>query len=315
MAEDWSIDVRKYAPDADLSVISSIVRYLGIALQNRDSSLVAFSDKAETDLVRENYLKKKLGLANPDSELDAAIAAIGARMKADRTKNRVTVYYLLAEHFEKLSVFGGGAAAVEAPVAETSAPGPGPSGTTPNQFAGVGGGAPAPQRSSLMRWLPWLLLALLLIILFLAMKSCKPGGSVAVAPATPETSVPSETPAVAIPTGAGVISEMRADLPALKVYFEVGKSDVSKDLSAAAADLKSYIDAHPKATLSVSGYNDPTGDAAANAALSKRRAQEVAAALTATGIPAGSISLDRPADTTGGGGNAEARRVEVTVKP
>ena len=28
--------------------------------------------------------------------------AIGDKMKGDRTKNRVTVYYLLAEHFGKL---------------------------------------------------------------------------------------------------------------------------------------------------------------------------------------------------------------------
>jgi hypothetical protein len=27
-------------------------------------------------------------------------------MKGDRTKNRVTVYYLLAENFGKLSIFG-----------------------------------------------------------------------------------------------------------------------------------------------------------------------------------------------------------------
>jgi hypothetical protein len=29
------------------------------------------------------------------------------KMKADRTKSRVTVYYLLAEKFGKLSAFGG----------------------------------------------------------------------------------------------------------------------------------------------------------------------------------------------------------------
>jgi hypothetical protein len=62
MAEDWSIDVKKYVPDADDKVIAAIVRYCGIALQNRDSSLVSFTDKAETDRVRENYCKKKLCL-------------------------------------------------------------------------------------------------------------------------------------------------------------------------------------------------------------------------------------------------------------
>ena len=51
------------------------------------------------------FLKKKLGLTNPDAELDKAIMAIGEKMKSDRTKNKVTVYYLLADHFGKRTVF------------------------------------------------------------------------------------------------------------------------------------------------------------------------------------------------------------------
>nr|WP_246810259.1 DUF2853 family protein [Methyloligella sp. GL2] len=81
------------------------MRYLGIALQSRDASLVSYSDQSELDRVRESFLKKKLKLTAPDAELDAAIAEIGARMKRVRNKNRVTVYYLLAERFDKLSLF------------------------------------------------------------------------------------------------------------------------------------------------------------------------------------------------------------------
>lgn len=106
MAEtDWSADVRKYAPDADEKAIAGIVRYCGIALRNRDSSLVAFSDREELGRVRESFLKKKLGLTAPDAELDAAISEVGETMKGDRTRNRVTVYYLLADRFGKLSEF------------------------------------------------------------------------------------------------------------------------------------------------------------------------------------------------------------------
>lgn len=105
MAEDWAADVKKYVPDADAKAIAGIVRYLGIALQKRDSSLVAFSDKEEVARVRTNFLKKKLGLTNPDAELDKAIMEIAEKMKGDRTKNRVTVYYLLADHFGKVSAF------------------------------------------------------------------------------------------------------------------------------------------------------------------------------------------------------------------
>lgn len=105
MAEDWLADVRKYAANADENVVAGIVRYLGIALRKRDSSLVAFSDAKETNRLRENFLKKKLALTDSDSVLDQAIAAVGQTMKADRTKNRVTVYYLLADNFGKLELF------------------------------------------------------------------------------------------------------------------------------------------------------------------------------------------------------------------
>jgi hypothetical protein len=102
---DWIADVRRYAPDADPEAVGAIANYLGIALQNRDSSLVSFSSTAELETVRESFLKKKLGLSNPDAELDAAIAAVGERMKGATHRNRVTVYYLLAEHFGKVPVF------------------------------------------------------------------------------------------------------------------------------------------------------------------------------------------------------------------
>jgi hypothetical protein len=103
--EDWAADVRKHVPDADSAVIAGIVRYCGIALQKRDSSLVSFTDEKEVARLRTNFSEKKLGLMKPDAELDSAINAVEDRMKGDRSRNRVTVYYLLAEHFGKLSAF------------------------------------------------------------------------------------------------------------------------------------------------------------------------------------------------------------------
>ena len=105
MSQDWAADVKKYDPDADPKVIAGIVRYCGIALQKTDSSLVSMSDKEEVARVRKNFLQKKLGLTQSDEELDKAIAAVGQQMKDIRRRNRVTVYYLLAQHFDKLSTF------------------------------------------------------------------------------------------------------------------------------------------------------------------------------------------------------------------
>lgn len=105
MAGNWAADVKKYVPNANEKAIDGIVRYCGIALQKRDSSLVSFTDKEEVGRVRNNFLKKKLALTNSDAELDKAIMLVGDKMKDDRTRNRVTVYYLLADHFGKLSTF------------------------------------------------------------------------------------------------------------------------------------------------------------------------------------------------------------------
>lgn len=103
MTRDWAEDVRKYVSNPDAGAIAGIVRYCGIALRSRDSSLVSFTDKAEIERVRTKFLKEKLALTNPDADPDEAIRQVNDKMKADRTKNRVTVYYLLAEHFDKLS--------------------------------------------------------------------------------------------------------------------------------------------------------------------------------------------------------------------
>lgn len=373
MAEDWLADVRKYVADADETVVSAIVKYLGIALRNRDSSLVSFTDTKETDRVRENFLKKKLALTHDDATLDAAIAGVGEQMKGDRTKNRVTVYYLLAQHFGLLTLFGGaagigagaagaaaalaaaggsdddagkdddgasaaplaaaglagaGAAAAATPsVAAAPAAPPPPAAPVPQTAYSSGdGGGDGDKASGGMGWLPWLLLALLaLALLFFGLRYCSKQEA-AVAPATDEAAIsetvtPADgavapaTPAAAIPEGAGVVAADREGKPMLTIYFDTGKSVVSNDLSTAASSVKAYLESNPAATLAVSGYNDPTGNAAANAELSKNRAQSVKAALETLGIAADKVVLEKPAEaTTTGTDNAAARRVEVTVK-
>lgn len=54
---------------------------------------------------KSNFLKGKLGLTEDDALLEAAIKEVGTLMSAERTKSRATVYYLLAEKFNKLDVF------------------------------------------------------------------------------------------------------------------------------------------------------------------------------------------------------------------
>ena len=102
---NYEENVKKYVTNVDAGAVAGIVKYLGIALRSKDSSLVASSDPVELARVRDNFLKKKLGLAESDAELDAALKAVMTTMKAEREKSRVTVCYLLAEKFGKLDRF------------------------------------------------------------------------------------------------------------------------------------------------------------------------------------------------------------------
>lgn len=117
------------------------------------------------------------------------------------------------------------------------------------------------------------------------------------------------------PVGSGVVSYMADGMPALKVYFDSGKEAVTSEFGTKSKDLVDFLKANATAKAVVSGFNDPTGNAAANAELSKNRAKGVAAALKAAGIADDRVVLEKPADTTGSAlSNSEARRVEVTVR-
>ena len=114
-------DVKKYTSTVNEEAVAGIVRHCGIALRNRDSSLVAGTDPEELKRVRESWLKKKLALTESDADLDKAIHAVMEKMKGERAKGRVTVYYLLAEHYKKLDGLVKPAAAPKAKAAPKAA--------------------------------------------------------------------------------------------------------------------------------------------------------------------------------------------------
>ncbi|MEY4768678.1 MAG: hypothetical protein RL637_1317 [Pseudomonadota bacterium] len=95
----------KYTTDINEAALEGLVKTYALVMRNQDSSTVACSDVTEKETVRENFLKKKLGLTLADEELDAAIESVCTIMKPDRFKSRITFYYLLAEKYEKLDLF------------------------------------------------------------------------------------------------------------------------------------------------------------------------------------------------------------------
>lgn len=95
MSSDYAADIRKYTAQVNDKAVDSIVKFCGIALKGADSQWVSMSDNAEVQRVVNGFCAKKLGLDAAAAE--AAVKAVGEKMKADRTKHRVTVYYLVAE--------------------------------------------------------------------------------------------------------------------------------------------------------------------------------------------------------------------------
>lgn len=105
--------IEKYAADlkdkckvkVDMDLLTKVTIGCGPSIYKADASTVASSDPSELETVKNNFLIKKLGLAD-GPELDEAIQkAIETYGKSNRTKYRAVIYYLLTVHFKKEAVY------------------------------------------------------------------------------------------------------------------------------------------------------------------------------------------------------------------
>jgi hypothetical protein len=103
----------KYAADlkdkcgvtANMDLLTKVTVGCGPSIYNADSSTVSGTDPKEIATVKNNFLIKKLGLkdsADLDKAIDAVIEKYG---RSNKNKYRAVVYYLLAVHFKKESVY------------------------------------------------------------------------------------------------------------------------------------------------------------------------------------------------------------------
>ena len=104
-----------------------------------------------------------------------------------------------------------------------------------------------------------------------------------------------------------------ADFPSAKVLFASGKVDTPADSADEVKKVAEFLAANKDAQVQLSGYNDPSGDPAKNAELSKQRAFAVRDALKAAGVAEDRIVLKKPDDTNKAGNPDEARAVEMTL--
>lgn len=124
--------------------------------------------------------------------------------------------------------------------------------------------------------------------------------------------VPAEVPVAAAIADTSDGARVMVEAGVVKFYFASGSADLASGASEAVADaIAAVMTGH---TLVVSGFHDATGDAAQNAELAKQRAFAVRDLLQGLGVAADKIELMKPEETLADGNNAQARRVEVSIK-
>jgi K(+)-stimulated pyrophosphate-energized sodium pump len=137
--------------------------------------------------------------------------------------------------------------------------------------------------------------------------------AIATAPVAPAPLTAPVAPAPVTAPAAAVAAAPLAMPGAAKIYFESNSFATPVDSNKMLADLVSYSKSSANSKLSISGFHDKTGDPAKNQELAKNRAKVVKDLLLSAGVPEDRIMMQKPTETTGGGEDKEARRVEVSA--
>jgi outer membrane protein OmpA-like peptidoglycan-associated protein len=172
--------------------------------------------------------------------------------------------------------------------------------------------------NGLYMWVALLLTALLAIMTFMGYgpggANCKPAAvaevAAPVAAVVAPAAAPAPAPAPAVVAPAAVVP---ASIPAAKVYFDLDKTTLPKDVDATLAEVQAYLKANGDAKAKIAGFHDPSGNKAHNEDLAKNRAKAVKTEFTKLGVAEDRLVMEKPTETTGTGDAKEARRVEVTV--
>lgn len=103
----YADDLRnKCGMEPDMGLLTKVTIGCGPAIYNADASTVAASQPGELETVKDNFLVKKLGLADGPQLMDAINQAMDTYGRSERNKYRAVVYYMLTKHFGKEAVYG-----------------------------------------------------------------------------------------------------------------------------------------------------------------------------------------------------------------
>lgn len=107
LIEQYADDIRnKCGMEPDMELLKKVTIGCGPSIYDADASTVAASQPSELETVKNNFLIKKLGLADSPELMDAIDKVIETYGRSERNKYRAVFYYLLTKHFGKESVYG-----------------------------------------------------------------------------------------------------------------------------------------------------------------------------------------------------------------
>ncbi|WP_349351095.1 MULTISPECIES: DUF2853 family protein [unclassified Flagellimonas] len=106
LIEKYAADIKnKFGQNPDMDLLTKVAVGLGPAIYNLDASKVSGSDEKELETVKNNFLIKKLGLADTPVLMESINSVIDTYGRSEKNKHRAVIYYILAKHFGKESVY------------------------------------------------------------------------------------------------------------------------------------------------------------------------------------------------------------------
>ena len=102
----YAADIKdKFGKNADMDLLTKVTIGCGPSIYNADASTVSGSNDAELNTVKNNFIKKKLGVKS-DADADKALSKVMDKYgSSNRNKYRAVVYYMLTKELNKESVY------------------------------------------------------------------------------------------------------------------------------------------------------------------------------------------------------------------
>lgn len=106
LIEKFAADIKgNFGETPNMDLLTKVAIGLGPAIYNKDASKVSGTDDKELETVKNNFLIKKLGMSDSPKLMEGVNSVVEKYGKSNKNKYRAVVYYMLAKHFGKESIY------------------------------------------------------------------------------------------------------------------------------------------------------------------------------------------------------------------